>query len=57
MITGAYAITQLTGILFTPEVAAYRENRRMEHTLKALSQHVVVLGYVGLGKLLAAQLH
>jgi len=56
MITGAYAITQMTGILSSPEVAAYRENHRMERTLKTLTGHVVVLGYVGLGKLLAAQL-
>jgi voltage-gated potassium channel len=56
MVTGAYAITQLTGLLSSPEVVAYRENRRMEHALDKLSGHVVVIGYVGLGKLLANQL-
>ena len=56
MITGAYAITQLTGLLSSPQAVAYRENRRMEHALDKLSGHLVVIGYVGLGKLLADQL-
>jgi hypothetical protein len=56
MVTGAYAITQLTGLLSSPEVVAYRENRHMERALDKLSGHVVVIGYVGLGKLLANQL-
>jgi voltage-gated potassium channel len=56
MITGAYAITQLTGLLSSPEVVAYRENRHMERALDKLSGHVVVIGYVGLGKLLATRL-
>jgi hypothetical protein len=56
VITGAYAITQMTGILSSPEVIAFRENHRLEHTLKTLTGHTVVLGYVGLGKLLAARL-
>ena len=56
MVTGAYAITQLTGLLSSPEVVAYRENRHMERALDKLSGHMVVIGYVGLGKLLANQL-
>lgn len=56
MITGAYAVTQLTGLLSSPEAVAYRENRRMERALDKLSGHVVVIGYVGRGKLLADRL-
>jgi voltage-gated potassium channel Kch len=56
MILGAYAIGELTGILSSAEVVAYRENRRMERTLKDLSGHSIVLGFVGAGRMLAAQL-
>ena len=56
MIIGAYAIGQLTGILSSAEVVAYRENRRMERTLKDLSGHALVLGYVGPGRVLAGRL-
>lgn len=56
MIVGAYAIGQLTGILSSADVVAYRENRQMERKLKELSGHAVVLGYVGLGRLLSARL-
>jgi hypothetical protein len=56
MITGAYAVSTLTGILSSPEVAAYRENRQMERTLKNLSGHAVVLGFVGTSGSLADQL-
>jgi len=53
---GGYAIGQLTGILSSPDVLAYRENRQMERKLKDLSGHAVVIGYVGLGRLLSARL-
>ena len=56
MIIGAYAISQLTGILSSENVVAYRENLQMERTLRNLSGHAVVLGFVGLGQLLANQL-
>ena len=54
--TAAYAIGQLTGILSSPDVVAYRENLLMERSLNRLAGHVVVLGFVGLGQMLAAQL-
>ena len=56
MVLGAYAIGELTGILSSAEVLAYRENRRMERTLKNLSGHPVVLGFVGIGRVLASRL-
>lgn len=56
MIIGGYAINQLTGILSSPDVIAYRENRQMKRVLENLSGHVVVLGFVGLGRMLAPQL-
>ena len=56
MVIGAYAISQLTGILSSADVVAYRENRSMQRTLDGLSGHVVVIGFVNLGQLLAAQL-
>ncbi len=56
MVIGAYAISQLTGILSSPDVVAFRENRSMQRTLDALSGHVVVIGFDSLGQLLAGQL-
>jgi hypothetical protein len=56
MFTGAYAISTLTGILSSPEVVAYRENHQLERTLKNLSGHAVVLGFVGTSRLLANEL-
>lgn len=56
MIVGAYAVGQLTGILSSPEVMAFRENRQMQRELGKLSEHMVVLGFVGLGRMLAEQL-
>jgi voltage-gated potassium channel len=56
MIIGAFAVSQLTGILSSSEVLAYRENRRMERTLQDISGHAVVAGYIGLGAALAQRL-
>ncbi len=56
IVTGAYAIGQLTGILSHPDVVAYRENLRMERSLNRLEGHVVVLGFIGLGQMLATRL-
>jgi len=56
MVIGAYGISQLTGILSSADVVAYRENRSMQRTLDSLSGHVVVIGFVSLGQLLAGQL-
>ena len=56
ILTGAYAIGQLTGILSSADVVAYKENLLMERLLSHLAGHVVVLGFVGLGQILAARL-
>lgn len=56
MVIGAYAISQLTGILSSAGVVAYRENRSMQRSLDGLSGHVVVIGFLGLGPLIAGQL-
>jgi hypothetical protein len=56
MVTGAYAVSQLTGILSSPEVIAYRENRQMERVLNELSGHAVIVGYAGPGPALAREL-
>lgn len=56
VVLGASAIGQLTGILSSPEVVTYKENRRMQRELDRLSQHAVVIGYVGLGRAIAERL-
>ena len=53
MVIGAYAISQLTGILSSADVVAYRENRSMQRTLYGLSGHVVVIGFVSPGHTLS----
>lgn len=55
-ILGGYALSELTGLLSSPSVAAYRENRRMTQNLDTLSEHVIVLGFKGLGRRLANDL-
>ena len=57
LMTGAsFTIASLTGVLSSPEVMTYRENRRMERVLAKLDGHVIVVGYAALGQLVAAQL-
>jgi hypothetical protein len=56
MIIGGYAVTTLTGILSSDAVAAYRENRAMKHTLDQLTNHVVVIGFGPVGRLVADRL-
>lgn len=53
---GTYSISSLAGILSSPEVVAFRENRRMDRKLEGLSGHVIVAGYGEVGALVAAQL-
>src|SRR5262245_10026830 len=56
MVIGGYAVSTLTGILSSDAVIAYRENRVMERTLDQLSNHVVVIGFGPLGRLVADRL-
>jgi voltage-gated potassium channel Kch len=53
---GAYALSELSGLLSTEWVLAHRENRAMERTLEKLVEHVVVIGFRSLGELAAARL-
>lgn len=53
---GTYSISSLAGILSSPEVVTFRENRRMERKLAQLSGHVIVTGFGEIGALVAGQL-
>ena len=55
-VIGAYAVAQMTGLLSDPAVVAYRENRRMDKAVDRLHGHTVVIGYVGVGRVLAERL-
>ncbi len=53
---GTYSVSSLAGILSSPEVVTFRENRRMEKRLDQLSGHVIVAGFGAIGALVAGQL-
>jgi voltage-gated potassium channel Kch len=57
VIIGGYAVSTLTGILSSDAVMAYRENRSMERILDRLTNHIVLVGFGAIGRLVAAQLH
>lgn len=56
LVIGGYALSRLTGILSGDAVMAFRENMRMESKLDKLANHVVVIGFGALGRLVAARL-
>jgi voltage-gated potassium channel len=56
LIIGGYALSTLTGILSSDAVLALRENELMEHTLDRLADHVIVIGFGGLGRLVVSRL-
>lgn len=56
-VLGGYALGELTGLLSNEAVLVHRENRTMEHILKGLSNHVVVIGFRSVGELVAGRLH
>ncbi len=56
MSIGAFAVTNLTGLLSGDDVMIYRENRAMGRKLDDLTGHVVVAGYRAVGELVAARL-
>ena len=57
LVIGGYAVSSLTGILSSDAVMAFRENKRMEHKLGNLADHVIVVGFGALGRLVAGRLH
>src|SRR5262249_49647016 len=56
LIVGGYAITTLTGILSSPAVLRYRENKSMQRILDRLTDHIVVVGFAAVGRRVAEQL-
>jgi voltage-gated potassium channel len=56
LMIGGYALSSLTGILSSDAVMALRENRNMEHKLDRLADHVIVIGFGPLGRLVAGRL-
>ena len=57
LVIGGYAVSSLTGVLSSDAVMAFRENRKMEHKLDNLANHVIVIGFGALGRLVAGRLH
>jgi len=53
---GGYAVSGLTGVLSSDAVMAFRENKKMEHKLDNLANHVIVIGFGPLGRLVASRL-
>jgi voltage-gated potassium channel len=56
LMVGGYALSSLTGILSSDAVMALRENRVTEHKLDRLTNHVIVIGFGTLGRLVASRL-
>jgi hypothetical protein len=56
LVVGAYSVSNLAGVLSSPEVVTFRENRSMEKRLATLSGHVIVAGYGDTGALVAQRL-
>jgi len=53
---GGYAVASLTGFFSSELVLIYRENLHMERTLEHLTDHVVVVGFGPVGRLVAQRL-
>jgi hypothetical protein len=56
MVVAGYAVSTLTGILAGDAVMVHRENKAMERTLDHLTNHVVVIGFGAIGRLVADRL-
>ncbi len=56
MVLGGYAITQTINWLTNPIVAINRENHQMSQTFETLRNHVIVIGYSPLGRLVTQRL-
>jgi voltage-gated potassium channel len=51
LVIGGYTVSSLTGIFSSDAVMAFRENKKMKHKLANLANHVIVIGFGGLGRL------
>ena len=56
LMIGGYALSNLTGFLSSDAVMTHRENKSMEHKLDLLADHVIVVGFGTLGRLVAGRL-
>jgi voltage-gated potassium channel len=56
LIIGGYALSSLTGFLASEAVMSLRENKKMERVLDRLTNHVIVIGFGTLGRLVAGRL-
>lgn len=56
LVIGGYAVSRLTGLLSAPAVVSYRENKMVERTLDRLKDHVIVIGFGSLGRLVSDRL-
>jgi len=56
MMIGGYAISSLTGTFSSAAIVALRENKRMEHKLERLADHVIVVGFGAVGRLVVDRL-
>jgi voltage-gated potassium channel len=54
---GGYAVSTLTGVLSSDDVLAYREYRRVEKSLAALSGHIILAGFGVISRRAAKRLH
>ena len=53
MSIGAYAITTLTGLLASDQVMIYRESKAVKHMLDRIKDHLVLVGFTSVGRLVA----
>ncbi len=56
LVIGGYALSSLTGFLSSDAVMIRRENKNMERKLDHLTDHVIVIGFGTLGRLVAGRL-
>jgi voltage-gated potassium channel len=56
LVIGGYALSTLTGILSSEAIMALRENKTMERKLDRVANHVIVIGFGALGRLVAGRL-
>lgn len=56
LMIGGYALSSLTGFFSSDAVMTRRENRNVEHKLENLINHVIVIGFGTLGRLVAERL-
>jgi voltage-gated potassium channel len=56
LMIGGYALSSLTGFFSSDAVMTMRENKTVQHRLERLTNHVIVIGFGTLGRLVAARL-